>query len=122
MAEGILYYLFAVSVVFLFIFRLFRGKGKLSSGGRSYGRIRLWIRKRYNTSFKKEDDAGYIRMQLESILKRERERLQADYVKNKEKYEAERKKKRWRKPFDVEKRVKGFKAFIEKQDYAILTK
>lgn len=92
------------------------------SGGGKYRRIKAWLKERHGLSFGKDSDTGSIRMQLEMVLQKERDRLSADYESRRESIEEERKKKRWRKPFDVDKRLSGFKAFIEKQDYSVLVK
>jgi hypothetical protein len=106
----------------IMILRLFvRGaRGGFGGGKSNYRRIKAWLKEKHGLTFTKDMDPGSIRMQLESVLDRERMRMNADFESRPDYYEAERKKKRWRKRFDVDKRLAGFKAFIEKQDYSVL--
>jgi hypothetical protein len=115
---------YTIYILLIFIFLILRIVMKAARGGfggkSNYRRIKAWLRQKHGLSFSKDSDPGSVRMRLESVLEKERMRLKADFESRPEYYEAERKKKRWRKPFDVEKRLAGFKAFIEKQDYAVL--
>ena len=107
-----------VFLIFSSIMRALRGGFR---GGKSnYRRIAAWLRQKHGLSFSKDADPASFRMQLEAVLQKERMRLKADLESRPEYYEEERKKKRWRKQFDVDKRLAGFKAFIEKQDYSVL--
>jgi len=111
--------IFVPAVLAFLWLRFIRRRFATSSRASGYKRIKSWIKQRYGLSFARETDPGSIRMQLESVLSREMMRLTSDYESRRDYYEAERKKKRWRKPFNAEKRLLGFKAFIERQDYSI---
>jgi hypothetical protein len=115
---ALLLVLWLAFVIFRVAFIVF-GRGRVA--GHRYRRIKAWLTSRHGLRFGKDTDPGAIRMQLQSILERERMRLKADFESRPEYYEAERKKKRWRRPFDVDKRLAGFKAFIDRQDYSVLT-
>lgn len=83
-----------------------------SSAPRSYRRIEAWLRKNHGVSFMQGTPPGSIRIRLESVYEKEMLRLKSDIESGK--MVGYRGKK-----LDAERYLKGFKGFIEKQDYSV---